>query len=162
DGSRDGLDRGEGGRVARPRPLRPLPRGEPRGPEGHLPLLRGRGVTRRVVVTGLGVVTPLGTELEAVWQAWLAGRPARAVPYLDAAGAFDAKAFAQGMARIHPGSLLRNAADRPATETARRLGLLGPVYAVTTACAASAQAVGTSLRAIRSGKADVMLAGGAD
>ena len=200
-------------------------------------------MTRRVVVTGLGVVTPLGFDLEAVWQAWLSGRsgvgiptrvaegrpPTRAVgevpkadverliaehgegadatdlrtvfgvaaarramadaglpagtypragaavasgpgvhrledlvPYLDAAGAFDAKAFAAGMAGIHPGSLIRNAADRPATETARRLGLQGPVYAVTTACAASAQAVGTSLRAIRSGKADVMLAGGAD
>ena len=200
-------------------------------------------MTRRVVVTGLGVVTPLGIDLETVWSHWLLGRsgvtaprrvsdgrpPTRAVgeladedvarlraefgqgheatdlrtifavaaarramddaglaagrhlrigaavasgpgahrledfaPYLDGAGAFDAKAFAEALASIHPGSLVRNAADRPATEIARRFGLGGPVHAVTTACAASAQAIGTSLRLIRSGKVEAMLAGGAD
>ena len=47
-------------------------------------------------------------------------------------------------------------------EIAARVGLGGPVHAVTTACAASLQAIGSALREIRSGRADWMLAGGSD
>jgi 3-oxoacyl-[acyl-carrier-protein] synthase II len=212
-------------------------------------------VSRRVVVTGLGVVTPLGCELEDFWRASLAGLsgvsgsrrfgawkpPARAVgevPDADVAlltrehdatrdldeplerrdasattdlrtifavaaarralaharmpagphvragaavasgpgahrledfvrgthpdGHFDAAGFARDPSSIHAGSLWRNAADRPATEIARRFGLGGPVLAVTTACASSLQAIGSALREIRSGRVDWMLAGGAD
>jgi len=40
---------------------------------------------RRVVVTGIGAVTPLGTTLEATWQGMLAGKvPARPVTRFDA------------------------------------------------------------------------------
>lgn len=200
-------------------------------------------MTRRVVVTGLGVVTPLGSDLEEVWRRLLAGDVAVAAPrrfgaarpptravgevgddeiarlraeigddgsgmdlrtlfgvaaalrarshaglskfdparvgaavasgpgahrledfvrFRSADGTFDAAALAGGRADVHPGSLWRNPADRPATEVARRLGLGGPVHAVTTACAASVMAIGSSLREIRAGRADVMLAGGAD
>jgi 3-oxoacyl-[acyl-carrier-protein] synthase II len=91
-----------------------------------------------------------------------AHRPEDLAPYLDAEGRFDALAFSRAGTRLHAGSLLRNAADRPATSVARAFGLGGPVAAVTTACAASSQAIGVALRAIRSGRADWMLAGGAD
>lgn len=201
------------------------------------------GGPSRVVVTGMGAVTPFGADLEAVWRAWRAGEsavapssrhgeahpPTKSVgevpgevvaalraevgPDADAmdlrtlfalgaarralsdaglpervgerAGAvvasgpgahrledFAAAAgddgrirlarFAGGGARIHPGSLWRNAPDRPATEIARRHGLRGAVHGVTTACAASLQAMGVALRELRAGRADVMLAGGAD
>ena len=37
-------------------------------------------MTRRVVVTGLGVVTPLGCELERVWQRVLAAESGVTAP----------------------------------------------------------------------------------
>lgn len=200
-------------------------------------------MSRRVVVTGLGVVTPLGDDLETVWRAWLDGTPGtassrrfaaqrpparsvgevpdatidrlRAEHGADAAttdlrtlfavaaarravahaalpaaalaragaavasgpgahrledfvaaagedGRVELARLAAAPASVHGGSLWRNPPDRPATEVARRLGLGGPVSTVTTACAASLQAIGSALRAMRAGKADVMLAGGAD
>ena len=76
--------------------------------------------------------------------------------------ALDPAALAAGLASAHEGSLWRNAPDRPAVEIAARFGLLGPVCAITTACAASLQSLGSALREIRAGRADWMLAGGAD
>src|SRR6266545_4914572 len=40
----------------------------------HLPLLRSFSLTRRVVVTGLGLVTPIGNSVEATWSALMNGR----------------------------------------------------------------------------------------
>lgn len=200
-------------------------------------------MTRRVVVTGLGVVTPFGSDLEHVWARLLEGEPAVAtsrrfgafrpptkavgeVPeadiaavraefgtepapadlrtvfgvaaarralahagiapgrhpragavvasgpgahrledlagFADASGRLDPARLAEGLASINDGSLWRNAPDRPATEIAHRFGLGGPVSAITTACAASLQSLGSALREIRAGNADWMLAGGAD
>lgn len=45
---------------------------------------------------------------------------------------------------------------------ALELGLLGPAYSSANSCAAGAMAIGEALRVIRSGDADIMLAGGAE
>ena len=201
---------------------------------------------RRVVVTGLGMVTPLGIRLEEVWERLLAGHSgiepirlfdakglavqgAGQVPdddwkaicarYPDEAatqgerrtlfalaaadsaledsklslsasdpwragvslaagvgfgrledvhrwtrpdGTFDQAAFARGLDRVHPESLIRNPADRAAGLIAKHLRLRGLNLTITSACAAATQAIGLAFQTIRRGGADVMVAGGSD
>lgn len=49
-----------------------------------------------------------------------------------------------------------------AGQVSMHLGLKGPVFGVSSACSSSNHAIGTAMDMIRSGRADVMLAGGAD
>lgn len=201
-------------------------------------------MSARVVVTGLGLETPLGSDVEATWQRLLAGEVAVAAPRREglaehrpptqalaeladeqvrrltarhgpdadgdvrtlagcaaAAGAlaaaglpagadrhiglvlgsgpghhdfgrlvphageatFDVAAWAAGLVRGAPSSLgLPLRPEAPAVATARRLGLTGPVHAVTTACAASNQALGLAYRMVRRGEVDAVVAGGSD
>jgi 3-oxoacyl-[acyl-carrier-protein] synthase II len=188
-------------------------------------------VRRRVVVTGLGAVTPLGADVETTWTRLVAGTNAVVAPrrygpggvsptkavgeideevvqrlreeHEDAAG-FDLRTLfgvaaareaiaAAGIRRgphpragiamgsgpgvhwiddvgvdatrggaSHPESLVHCAAEQPAVLVATEWGLGGPLLAPTTACSASNQAIGAAFRAVRSGRADWMVAGGAD
>ncbi|MBO6892478.1 MAG: beta-ketoacyl-ACP synthase II [Roseibium sp.] len=197
---------------------------------------------RRVVVTGLGVVSPVGTGVEAFWNRLTAGANGiRKISYFDASDlacqvagevptreedehGFDVNAvmepreqrrsdrfihFAIGAAQ----EALESAGWSPVSETDKqrtgtiigtgvggfpamtagtrlvdekgprraspflvpsflanlaagqvsiRHGLKGPLGAPVTACAASLQALGDAARLIRSGEADVMVAGGAE
>ncbi len=197
---------------------------------------------RRVVVTGLGVVSPIGTGLEAFWKRLSAGENGiRRITHFEAddlacqiAGevptraedehGFDVDAvlepreqrrsdrfihFAMGAvqeALAHAGWTPKTDRDRertgtiigtgvggfPAMTAGTRLvdekgprraspflvpsflanlaagqvsirhGLKGPIGAPVTACAASLQALGDAARLIRSGEADVMVAGGSE
>lgn len=200
-------------------------------------------MSERVVVTGLGFATPLGTDPDALWEAVLSGAggvtaPQRLGPYnpptqavgeiqgetlaalterepelaasgdqrtwfavaaaddaithaglkgtdatdcgvvlgsgpgvhriedvalaLDAAGQFDPVAYAAQMDAIHGESLVRNRVERPVEIVAERHGIGGPVHAVTTACSASNQALGTAFRIVRSGESPWVVAGGSD
>ncbi|HEY8055237.1 MAG TPA: beta-ketoacyl-[acyl-carrier-protein] synthase family protein [Terriglobales bacterium] len=203
---------------------------------------------RRVVITGMGAVTPLGHSVEATWAGIRAGRcgigpltlfdastfetriggevkdfsPAavrqKARPEvaiaLDRKNAFgwvaareamqDAGLIGEGAAQWSPrrlgislgtegrrDSLLPELAERKlrATDPAKRKAILaavpeweylryspyglahalaaefhaqGPICTISTACTSSSQALGWALDKIRSGAADVMLAGGAE
>jgi 3-oxoacyl-[acyl-carrier-protein] synthase II len=200
---------------------------------------------RRVVITGLGLVTPLGTGVDQVWERMLRGESGvrevsgegteasevRAVGdvreedletirlrigevygeqaekrtlfglwaseealadagiegrletvrggvlfsaglgvnrlediarYLDRDGEFNYPKFWQNPGDIHPESIIRNNSNLPAALIARRYCLNGINATVTTACASATQAIGTALRVIRRGEADLMVAGGAD
>jgi 3-oxoacyl-[acyl-carrier-protein] synthase II len=206
------------------------------------------GARRRVVITGLGVVTPHGSDLGTFWERLLAGRsavtpierfdatafptriaavvPEEALappaeefaqarwPQLEriarfglkaaalavenalladvpperigvcfasglgtyshrelfaacaaatAQGEFEPAAFARRLAAtIEPRAAERRTPGSLAALVARQHGATGPLQAVMTACAGGAQAVGDGARWIRSGLADVVLAGGAD
>lgn len=52
-------------------------------------------MARRVVITGMGCVTPLGHDVEATWQALLAGRSAIGLTTLFDAGTFPTQFSAQ-------------------------------------------------------------------
>jgi nodulation protein E len=49
-----------------------------------------------------------------------------------------------------------------AGQVSMHLGLKGPVFGISSACSSSNHAIGTAMDMLRSGRADVMLAGGAD
>ncbi len=189
-----------------------------------------RAVPRRVVITGAGVVSPLGAGVEPFWDALAAGRSGVAAFEIEAVGAIPAfpvmdgedarERFGQRDARrmdrsgrlaavaaalamedagepdvapervgvsigsVHGGAetlleahraLLERGPDRvgplaipsslpnhPCAAAARALGLRGPSNAPATACAAGADAIGVALGMIRDGRADMVVAGGAD
>jgi len=109
---------------------------------------------------------------QAVAQAWLrlSGAEAlRAGAILGTAGGGFATAedgyravFAQGRDRVHPFTVPRLMHNAPVAHLSMRFGLKGPSFTVATACAASNHAIGLAAQAIRSGAADVMLAGGSE
>jgi len=198
------------------------------------PLHETNGTRRRVVVTGIGLVTPLGTGTERNWQQLIAARsgvgritrfdasvlpaqvagevrdfePERFVERKDlkkmdlfiqyAVGAArmaveDARLpaplerpertgvivgvgmggmvtleesyghFLSGnLRRVSPFFIPRLIPNMAAGAIAMCLGARGPNYAITSACASGAHAIGEALTLIRDGRQDVMLAGGAE
>ncbi|MBD0338367.1 MAG: beta-ketoacyl-[acyl-carrier-protein] synthase II, partial [Thermoleophilia bacterium] len=188
---------------------------------------------RRVVVTGMGAVTPLGNDVATTWGGLLAGESAAAkIENFDAsaygthfaceASDFDPTQwierkqarrmdrFAQmivaaarqaeqdsgidvasepdrvgvavatgigglrayqdcydtllerGPERVNPFSIPAIIPNMGAAWVSMELGTKGPLSSQCTACAASNMAIGESLDAIRLGRAEVMLAGGAE
>ena len=189
---------------------------------------------RRVVITGMGAVTPLGLNVEDFWQAlvdgqsgigWVTRVDAQNYPaklagevrgfdpeqYVDrkearrmarfsqlaVAGAQEAVRAAglethdidrerfgvvlgngygglpntdeavrtiveKGGARIDPFYMLKSLPNMAASHLSMRFQAKGHNSTVTTACAASTQAIGEATQVIRQGHADVMLAGGTE
>jgi 3-oxoacyl-[acyl-carrier-protein] synthase II len=76
---------------------------------------------------------------------------------------FDWDEFARiARTTLEPRSLERQTPGSVPALVARRHGLGGPILSVMTACAGGAQAIGDALRWIRTGRAEVVVAGGAD
>jgi 3-oxoacyl-[acyl-carrier-protein] synthase II len=70
--------------------------------------------------------------------------------------------FQRGPERISPFFVTMMITDLAAGQISIKYGLRGPNFAVSSACATSAHAVGESVEIIRRGDADVMLAGGSE
>lgn len=68
----------------------------------------------------------------------------------------------EGKNRVHPFTIPRLMHNAAAGHLALRHGLRGPVFTVSTACASSNHALGLAFQLVRSGAAEVMLAGGAE
>ncbi len=189
---------------------------------------------RRVVVTGLGVVSPLGLNVASTWEALLAGRSGAApitrfdpegfetriacevknfdpADYLDRKEARrmdrfshlaiaaarealqDAKLpvdastadrigvivgsgvggietlsqqfkvlFEKGPLRVSPFLTTMMVTNMAAGHLSITLGLRGPNFCTTSACASGAHAIGEAFETIRSGRSLAMLAGGAE
>jgi nodulation protein E len=70
--------------------------------------------------------------------------------------------YAQGITRTHPFTIPRIMNNAAAAHVSMQHGLRGPALSIATACAAAAHAIGEAAEMIRAGRADAMLAGGAD
>jgi len=77
--------------------------------------------------------------------------------------AFDWRALSAALLRdIGPEALARRTPGSIPTAIAADYGFAGPTMAVMTACAGGTQAIGDAMRWIRTGRADAVVAGGAD
>lgn len=68
----------------------------------------------------------------------------------------------RGADRVSPLAIPLGLNNAPAAAVARALGLRGPANVAATACAAGSDAIGLALGILREGRADLMLAGGAE
>lgn len=73
-----------------------------------------------------------------------------------------AKFKEKGPGFVHPLTVPRMIPNMPACNAAIVLGIHGPNLGVSTACATGASAIGTAMGLLREGRADVVLAGGAE
>jgi beta-ketoacyl-acyl-carrier-protein synthase II len=69
---------------------------------------------------------------------------------------------AQGLAKVNPFTIPSGIPNQPAFYISNVLGPIGPSLTITTACATGAQAIGEGAELIRTGRADVVFAGGVE
>jgi 3-oxoacyl-[acyl-carrier-protein] synthase II len=74
----------------------------------------------------------------------------------------QSRLIAGGPRRVRPFLTVAMPADMASGQTAIRHGLRGPSFAVLSACATGTDAIGVGLDLIRAGRADVVVAGGAE
>ncbi len=191
-------------------------------------------MSRNVVVTGLGAVTPIGADIKSFWEGLTAGKNgivsreftlgddlalttpsapiddveeriaglgrelSRAdrfsklavlaadeavansgIEFDDALGARTACIIGTGIGgqatldegyeamlrrgkKPHPLSILKVITNAPASHMSIRYGVRGPAFAISSACATGAHSIGVCAELIRSGQADVALAGASE
>lgn len=188
----------------------------------------------RVVITGIGVVSPIGLTRDAFWRSLVAGQcgiraiqsadfdqlrfkhaadvqgfvpedhlAAKDISLMDRFAQFAVVAAKEAMAqsgltltpamledgavvtgsciggrsaeevgyrelyihnrnRVHPLTIPLGMANAGASHISMQLGIQGPSYTVSTACASSAHAIGQAFHMVRSGIAPVAIAGGSE
>ncbi|MDQ6799947.1 MAG: beta-ketoacyl-[acyl-carrier-protein] synthase family protein [Acidobacteriota bacterium] len=72
------------------------------------------------------------------------------------------RVYKEGQSRVPPASIPWSMYNAAASAVSAHFVAKGPSYAPVSACASSAHAIGNAFQMIRSGQADMMLAGGAD
>ncbi|TCM16427.1 nodulation protein E [Novosphingobium sp. PhB165] len=70
--------------------------------------------------------------------------------------------FGQGQPKAHPQTIPSSMIAAPAAHLSMLLGVHGPTLTLSGACASSAQALGEGMHMIRAGRADIVIAGGAE
>ena len=73
-----------------------------------------------------------------------------------------ARLYAQGRAKVHPQTIPSSMTSAPASHIAMLLGIHGPAFVLSSACASSAHAIGEAMHMVRSGRLDVAIAGGSE
>jgi len=70
--------------------------------------------------------------------------------------------YGEGNPRVHPMAIVRIMPNAPASQITLEFGLRGPAFAVASACASANHALAQALLLLRSGAAEVALAGGTE
>ena len=106
---------------------------------------------------------------QAMAQAGLSPDPARTAVIMGTAGgglitsddAYRA-VYAEGKNRVHPFTVPRLMPSAAASHISMDMGLTGPTFTVSSACASSNHAIGLAVQMLRSGMVDAALAGGSE
>ena len=126
---------------------------------------------RRLPLLDRGAQLAVVAAREAMAQAGLVADPAQAhrraaiVAAVIGQTSLDAAYLAfygEGASRVHPLTVPRIMTNGAASHLTMEFGLHGPSYAVASACASANHAIAAAADAIRLGRADVVLTGGAD
>ncbi|CAL9762835.1 unnamed protein product, partial [Musa acuminata subsp. burmannicoides] len=129
---------------------------------------KGHMKQRRVVVTGMGVVTPLGHDLDTFYSNLLEG-----VSGVSEIETFDCSSFPTvfndaiealrvSYKKMNPFCVPFATTNMGSAMLAMDLGWMGPNYSISTACATSNFCILNAANHIVRGEADVMLCGGSD
>ncbi|MEX2519656.1 MAG: beta-ketoacyl synthase N-terminal-like domain-containing protein, partial [Paracoccaceae bacterium] len=102
---------------------------------------------------------PALTEEEALAAGVVMGTALNGMETID--GNYRA-VFQEGKNRVHPFIVPRLMTNAGASQISMSYGLKGPSWTVSTACSSSNHAIGQAFQLVRSGAANVMLAGGAE
>jgi nodulation protein E len=70
--------------------------------------------------------------------------------------------YEQGKPRVHPLTIPKGMPSAAASQVSMQLGITGPVFSVTSACASAAHATSVAMTMIRSGMVNVVITGGTD
>jgi nodulation protein E len=70
--------------------------------------------------------------------------------------------YGEGNPRMHPLSIVRRMVNAPASQVSIEFGATGPAFSVSSACASANHALASAFALVRSGAADVALAGGTE
>lgn len=70
--------------------------------------------------------------------------------------------YLQNRDRVHPLTIPRTMANAGASHISMELGTTGPALTISTACSSSNHAIGLAFRMVRSGEADLAIAGGSE
>jgi nodulation protein E len=157
-----------------------LPRDEPSratGPAAPIATLDLAGLEARFDPRQLGQLDPLArfaaiAATAAIEDAGLIGDPVldtrTAILVGSGSGGnatFEAgyrRLYERGQSKVHPQTIPTAMISAPASQLAMLFGVHGPAMTIASACASSAHALGEAMHMIRAGRADVVLAGGAE
>jgi nodulation protein E len=70
--------------------------------------------------------------------------------------------YGEGAKRLHPMTVPRIMPNAPASHVSMEFGLRGPCFAIASACASAAHAIGLAFHMIRTGMIDMAITGGSD
>lgn len=163
------------------RPLRRIVADDPHhlyeGPAAAVEALDPAAIQARFGPRALQGLDPLGAFAmvathEALEEAGLGERPDlladAAVLYGSGAGGITT--LEEGFIRllhkragnVHPTTVPRQMLSGPASAISMAWGIRGPVFALASACSSSAHALGEAMHRIRSGRSEIVIAGGAE
>lgn len=147
------------------------------GPAAPMVALDPATVEKHFGRRAVGHLDPLGQYVvtaatEAMEQAGLIGDPVldRRTAILIGCGSGGNETFEtgyqrlyeRGQAKVHPQTIPTGMISAPASQLAMLFGIHGPAMVIASACASSAHALGEAMHMIRAGRAEVVIAGGAE